>query len=213
MRKIIRLNENDLENIVKNVARRAIKENIDNEYNLKDFGKDALGFGLGAGAFGGAVAGNAYLHGDDPDIDPEQAAINQTVKDDLGQDVLKPQHDLPNDTISWEKANRFENRISRAITESINSILNEISTDTIDSASDKADKKVGNAFRKYGPNNPITKRAREQKKKFSDEWNKEYTKGNDARKARLEKNREDRKNGKRTYQNGAGWRTKEDNKA
>lgn len=152
MKKIIRLNESDLQKIVRNVAKRVIKEGNMDEYNLKDFGKDALGFGLGAGAFGGAVAGNAYLHGDDPDIDPEQAAINQTIKDDLGQDVLKPQHDLPNDTISWEKANQFEGKISRVVSESLKRFINEVSWTDSDGVEHKDqhgnDSKAWDALRK-----------------------------------------------------------------
>lgn len=122
MRKIIRLNENDLHRIIKNSVNRILKENEVEEYNLRDFGKDALvAGGIGAATLGG----NAYFHADDPDIDPEQARINQSIKDDLGQDVLKPQRNLPNDTISWERANRMENKINRAVSESIHKLLKQ----------------------------------------------------------------------------------------
>ena len=125
MKQIIRLTESDLNKIVEEAVRRSIKEGTVNEYGMKDFGKDMLGLGLGAGAFGGAVAGNAYLHSDDPEIDPQQAEINQTVKDELGQDALSPRGSMPSDTISWEKANRFESVISKAISESIENLIDE----------------------------------------------------------------------------------------
>ena len=125
MKQIIRLTESDLNKIVEEVVRRSIKEDTVNEYGMKDFGKDMLGLGLGAGAFGGTLYGNAALHQDDPEIDPQQAEINQTVKDELGQNALSPRGSMPNDTISWEKANRFESVISKAITESINKLIND----------------------------------------------------------------------------------------
>ena len=123
MKQVIRLTESDLKNIVEETVKRAIKEGAVNEYGWKDFRNDALMAG-GIGAAGaGAIAGNAYLHGDDPEINPEQQEINQAVTDEFGS----PQGKLQNDTIGWEEANKMyprENRIARAVTESIIRLMN-----------------------------------------------------------------------------------------
>ena len=138
MKKIVRLTESELKNIVEKSVRRAIKEGAINEYGLKDFGRDAAfagGLGL-AGA--GTLAGNAYLHGEDPEIDPQQQEINQAVTDEFGS----PQGKVPNDTINFDDARRNpiehsvsnrlydypkdgtnEARIRRAVMESIKKLM------------------------------------------------------------------------------------------
>lgn len=136
MKKIVRLTESELKNIVEKSVRRAIKEGAVNEYGLKDFGRDAAfagGLGL-AGA--GTLAGNAYLHGEDPEIDPQQQEINQAVTDEFGS----PQGKLPNDTINFDDARRnpiehgvsnrlydkkFESRIRGAVMESLIGLMRE----------------------------------------------------------------------------------------
>jgi hypothetical protein len=137
MKKIVRLTESELKNIVEKSVRRAIKEGAVNEYGLKDFGRDAAfagGLGL-AGA--GTLAGNAYLHGEDPEIDPQQQEINQAVTDEFGS----PQGKLPNDTINFDDArrdprlngyhvdssisNKLESRIRGAVMESLIGLMRE----------------------------------------------------------------------------------------
>lgn len=104
-----------------------------------------------------------------------------------------------------------ETYLRNLIRESIRKNLNEISTDTIDSAKDKARKKYNKYRAEYGENDPRTAKAVEQYGKFKANWDTEYSKGNLSRRARLSKNRDDRKSGKRTYQSGKGWRTHNNN--
>ena len=204
MKNIIRINESDLQRIVENSVRRALKEGAINErYGLKDFGRDAAFVG-GIGAAGAAgLAGNALYHSDDPEINPEQQEINASVADEFGS----PQGKLPSNTISWEKANQFEGKMNRAITESIRNFINELSSDTRDEARQKAQKKYVANSSKYGPNSPRTQHARDQFNNFANSVDSEYYKANTAKKARMDKNKEDRRNGKRTYVSGKGWRT------
>lgn len=212
MRKPIRITESDLQRMVKNSVRRALKEEAVDE-GLKDWGRTAaLGAGLGAAAAGAVGTDNPISRGLDRQF-ADQEEVGRAFPEDREEfgDELAPQSSLPSDTISWEKANGIgEGRINRAITESIRRFINELSTDTIDVASDKASRKYLNASAKYGDNSPRTRRAKEQSHKFANAWIDEYVKGNDARKARLDKNREDRQNGKRTYVKGKGWRTQQE---
>jgi hypothetical protein len=126
MKKIVRLTESELKNIVEKSVRRAIKEGAVDEYGLKDFGKDALMAG-GLGAAGAAgLAGNALYNSDEPEINPEQQEINMQTKQGLGQNVLEPGGMPDNDTISWEDAINnpmHENRIRRAVRESIMNLM------------------------------------------------------------------------------------------
>ena len=126
MKKIVRLTESELKNIVEKSVRRAIKEGAVNEYGLKDFGKDALMVG-GLGAAGAAgLAGNAIYNSDEPEVNPEQQEINMQTKKGLGQNALEP-GGMPDDsTISWEDAINnpmHENRIRRAVRESIMNLM------------------------------------------------------------------------------------------
>lgn len=127
MKKIVRLTESELKNIVEKSVRRAIKEGAVNEkYGLKDFGKDALMVG-GLGAAGAAgLAGNALYNSDEPEVNPEQQEINMQTKQGLGQNALEPGGMPDNDTISWEDAINnpmHENRIRRAVRESIMNLM------------------------------------------------------------------------------------------
>ena len=74
-------------------------------------GAAALTAGVGAGAFDDQM----------DDIDRNSRAFPED-RVEYG-DRLKPQSELPSDTISWEKANQFEGRINRAIVESIKKYL------------------------------------------------------------------------------------------
>ncbi len=140
MKKIVRLTESELKNIVETSVRRAIKEGAVNEYGLKDFGKD-LAFAGGLGLAGAAtVAGNEYLNGDKPEVNPQQQMINQQVKDGLGQHVLEPGGEQDEKTINFDDArrdpklnnyhidpsisNRLESRIRGAVMESIKKLMN-----------------------------------------------------------------------------------------
>jgi hypothetical protein len=122
MKKIVRLTESELKNIVEKSVRRAIKEGAVNEkYGLKDFGKD-VAFAGGLGAAGAAgLAGNAIYNSDEPEVDPQQQEINAAVTDEFGspQGKIPTQAELPPDTRSWTG----ENRIRRAVTESIKNLL------------------------------------------------------------------------------------------
>lgn len=121
MKKIVRLTESELKNIVEKSVRRAIKEGAVNEYGLKDFGKDAaLVGGLGAAGAAG-LAGNAIYNSDEPEVDPQQQEINAAVADEFGspQGRIPTQNELPPDTRSWTG----ENRIRRAVRESIMNLM------------------------------------------------------------------------------------------
>ena len=116
MKRIVRLTESELKNIVEASVRRAIKEGAVDEGWGKDMLKTAaIGGGLGLGMAGAAGAG---VYDDQmDDIDRNSRAFPED-RVEYG-DRLKPQSELPSDTISWEKANQFEGRVNRAIAESI----------------------------------------------------------------------------------------------
>ena len=205
MKKIVRLTESELKNIVRNSVKRAINEHEVNEYSMKQFRNDAAAT-LGAGALGlGTLAGNAYIHQDDQDANPEQQEMNQPVADEFGS----VQGKLPNDTIGWEEANKdkFESLISKAVMESVDRLMNEISDDTIKSAAEKAMSKKYDAEQKYGKNSYPVAHAKAQMDKFNHAYNNRFNAANDAKKARMTKNNYDRKEGTRAYKNGIGWRT------
>ena len=118
MKRIVRLTESELKNIVETSVRRAIKEGeVDESWKGTlaggALGAAALTAGVGAGAFDDQM----------DDIDRNSRAFPED-RVEYG-DRLKPQSELPPDTISWEKANQFEGRINRSIAESINKILSE----------------------------------------------------------------------------------------
>ena len=127
MKKIVRLTESELKNIVETSVKRAIQEGAINE----GFGKDmlktaAMGGGLGLGMVGAAGAG---AFDSDPLLNEPQGAFPED-KAEFG-DRLKPansipsQDELPADTIGWKKANHMESRIRRAVMESIMNLMNE----------------------------------------------------------------------------------------
>ena len=116
MKKIVRLTESELKNIVEASVRRAIKEGAVDESWKGTLAGGALGAaaltaGVGAGAFDDQM----------DDIDRNSRAFPED-RVEYGE-RLKPQSELPADTISWEKANQFEGRINRAIAESIRKYL------------------------------------------------------------------------------------------
>ena len=211
---LIRLTESDLNRIVKNSVRRAIKEGAIDE-GFKDTLKDtALGVGLGTAAAAGMVGTDNPIsrgldrqyerHVDDMRARPEdREEMNRTAYFD---DFRK---DLEDDGIDTSRI-KGESRINRAISESITKFINEISTDTRDEASKKAFRKYLDSSEKYGNADPRTKHAKDQYNTFSNSYGDEYVKGNTAKKARMDKNREDRESGKRTYVKGKGWRTQQD---
>lgn len=118
MKRIVRLTESELKNIVEASVRRAIKEGAVDESWKGTLAGGALGAaaltaGVGAGAFDDQM----------DDIDRNSRAFPED-RVEYG-DRLKPQSELPSDTISWEKANQFEGKISKAIAESISNLMNE----------------------------------------------------------------------------------------
>lgn len=133
MKKIVRLTESELKNIVEKSVRRAIKEGATNEGTVGDIAK---GVAIGLPLTFGTVAGNEYFHKDDPEINPQQQKINQAVTDEFGS----PQGKLPNDTINFDDArrdprlnnyhvdssisNKLESRIRGAVMESIKKLMN-----------------------------------------------------------------------------------------
>jgi len=207
MKQVIRLTESDLKNIVEKSVRRAIKEGAVNEYGLKDLRNDALlGGGIAAAGLG-AMAGNAYLHDDEPE-NPEQQEINQAVADEFGS----AQGKMPNDTISWEEANGLpESRIRRAVMESIKKLMRESSYDTISSAADASNSKVADIERKYGTNSYVADKARKQRENFRKKRREMFDTASDTRKGTMQKNDADRREGERTYKKGIGWRTENHN--
>ena len=123
MKKIVRLTESELKDIVERSVRRAINEGAVDE-SWKDIAKTAaLGTGLGA-----ATAG--VLGTENPISDRmEQQFAN---RDEIGRafpedreefgDKLNPQKPLPADTIGWPGVH--ESRIRRAVMESIKKLMN-----------------------------------------------------------------------------------------
>jgi len=211
---LIRLTESDLHRIVKNSVRRAIKEGAMDE-GFKDTLKDtALGVGLGTAAAAGIVGTDNPIsrgldrqyerHVDDMRARPEdREEMNRTAYFD---DFRK---DLEDDGIDTSRI-KGESRINRAITESIRRFINELSSDTRDEARKKAFRKYTDNSEKYGNADPRTKHAKDQYNTFANSYELEYYRGNTAKKARMDKNSEDRESGKRTYVKGKGWRTKQD---
>ena len=134
MKKIVRLTESELNRIVERSVRRAINEGAINEGTVGDIAK---GVAIGLPLTFGTVAGNEYLHKDDPEINPQQQEINQAVTDEFGS----PQGKLPNDTINFDDArrdprlnnyhvdssisNKLESRIRRAVMESLAGLMKE----------------------------------------------------------------------------------------
>lgn len=99
-----------------------------------------------------------------------------------------------------------ESELRHMIVESVKRILREISTDTVDSATEKAKEKYKQYLNRYGDKDPRTQQAYSQYIKFKNKWDSEYNKGNIARQARMLTNREKRQSGERNYVNGTGWR-------
>ena len=122
MKKIVRLTESELKNIVETSVRRAIKEGA-----VDESWKGTLASGaLGAAALTASVGAGAFDDQMD-DIDRNSRAFPED-RVEYG-DRLNPQGELPSDTISWEKANQFEGKIRMAVMESINKIISEIHKD------------------------------------------------------------------------------------
>ena len=99
-----------------------------------------------------------------------------------------------------------ETDLHRIIGECVKNVLNELSTDTIDSAREKAEGEYRQAKSRFGNNDPRVLKKGNQLKRFQQAWNDEYLNGNDNRKAKMLDNREKRQDGKRTYVSGKGWR-------
>lgn len=103
-----------------------------------------------------------------------------------------------------------ESDIHRIINESVNRVVQKIiyeqSTDTIDSASEKAKEKYEKLLNRYGKEDPRTQQAYLQYVKFKKDWDSEFEKGNIARKSRMLTNREKRQSGERNFISGKGWR-------
>ena len=100
-----------------------------------------------------------------------------------------------------------ESDLHRIVKESVERILSETSTDTVDACCDAACKKFHRAKSQYADNDPRVQKAKSQLGFFNKEIDKRYEGGNDAKKARMLQNREDRRNGSRKYKSGIGWRT------
>ena len=103
-----------------------------------------------------------------------------------------------------------ESELRHVIVESVKRILRETSTDTVDSAIEKAKEKYKQCLNKYGDNDPRTKQAYYQYSKFKNKWDSEYNKGNVSRRARMLTDREKRQSGERTYVSGKGWRNNDE---
>ena len=100
-----------------------------------------------------------------------------------------------------------ESDLHRIVKESVDRILSETSTDTVDACCGAAYKKYQRAKSQYASNDPRVQKAKNQVDFFNKEIDKRYEEGNDAKKARIVQNREDRRNGSRKYKSGIGWRT------
>lgn len=223
MKKIVRLTESELKNIVETSVRRAIKEGAVDESWKGTLAGGALGAaaltaGVGAGAFDDQM----------DDIDRNSRAFPED-RVEYG-DRLKPQSELPSDTISWEKANQFEGKISKAIAESVNKLLSELDWRTYYSARDKAAQQMDDPSI---PKDVRNKRYAQHKKFFQageDQMEKQhnlngtevhnsmrgdygktfpsYTDAHIARRDRMDNLRGEYNNyanGKAQYKSGQGW--------
>ena len=132
-RQLIRITEEDLNKMVENSVRRALKEGNINEYGfkdgMKDLGKFALAGGIGTAAL---ATDNPLSRGIDRQFaDQEQMGrASQVDRDEMERnrylDGLE-KDGIDTKTISWNDANQFENKIvSKAITESINNFVNDV---------------------------------------------------------------------------------------
>jgi ribosomal protein S13 len=205
MKKIVRLTESELKNIVEASVKRSIKEGVITEEMLNEGIKDkAIELAKLAGVSVAVAASWLLAMGfgafdNDPFIkagdNQQQKEMNQQVKDGLGADVLDP------DTV------KFEGKIARAITESIRNLMNETSYDTISSAADNAEIKAEKMAREYGRNSYVAAKARRQLGNFKKKQADDFIAASDNRKATMQKNDKDRRDGKRTYKKGIGWRT------
>ena len=128
MKKIVRLTESELKNIVEASVKRAIQEGAVDEGFGKDVAK-AVGTGVLGAGLGVAGVGTGLFDDQMDAIDNNSRAFPED-KAEFG-DRLKPtnsipsQAELPADTISWKKANHMESRIRRAVMESIMNLMNE----------------------------------------------------------------------------------------
>ncbi len=82
-----------------------------------------------------------------------------------------------------------ESELRHMIVESVKRILRETSTDTVDSATEKAKEKYKQYLNRYGDKDPRTQQAYSQYIKLKNKWDSEYNKGNIARQARMLTNR------------------------
>jgi hypothetical protein len=128
MKKVIRLTESELKNIVEASVRRAIKEGAVNEGWGKDALKTAgLSAGIGLGAAGVLGTDNPASSALDRQFD-DQEEMGRAFPEDREEfgDELNP-GGLPKDTISWEDAQRRpgipESRIRGAVMESIKKLM------------------------------------------------------------------------------------------
>lgn len=130
MKKIVRLTESELKNIVENSVKRAIKEGAVEE----GWGKNlALGGALGLGAAGVLGTENPISDRFDQQF-ADQEEVGRAFPEDRAEygDELNPQGKLPADTIGWEEANgRFESRIAKAVMESIQNLMKESGVDKL----------------------------------------------------------------------------------
>lgn len=132
-KQLIRITEEDLNKMVENSVRRALKEGNINEYGFRDGMKDLGKFGLAAGLGTAAmVTDNPLSRGIDRQFaDQEQMGrASQVDRDEMERnrylDGLE-KDGIDTKTISWNDANQFENKIvSKAITESINNFVNDV---------------------------------------------------------------------------------------
>jgi hypothetical protein len=122
MAQIIRITESDLHKIVEETVRRTVDEG---------WGKDALktagiGAAFGLGAAGTLATDNPISRGLDRQF-ADQEEVGRAFPEDRAEfgKALSPRGNAEDNTISWEKANQFEGKISKAITESINKYLKE----------------------------------------------------------------------------------------
>ena len=131
MKKIVRLTESELKNIVEKSVRRAIKEGAVNELNWKDVRNTTAAAAASVPLMYGGMVAHDKVHENDPEIDPQQQEINQAVTDEFGS----PQGKLPKDTINFDDArrdprlnnyhvdssisNKLESRIRGAVMESL----------------------------------------------------------------------------------------------
>lgn len=205
------------EDILRQIVRESIQSQLVNEgLGIEDFNKQRFFQICKTAGITGAVAASlwtcAKAGGPDPVTDPAHSdpeGYYEMQRENNGDINIydRPQTDDEED----EETYQFESKKQlMALVEScVRNAINEVSSDTKGASMEAASKKCDKIVSDRSTTNAQKQRAVDQYNYFKNAYNKEYQSGNTARKARLDKNAQDRKSGKRKYIDGH-WRTKQE---